>query len=90
MRFEYDHAKNPPTKRKHGVSLSDAREIFEQKYIVDQKNDNPEQFRAIGWCREMLCSVIFEVCRDDVGEYYHLITAWRAAKEEEQSYAENV
>jgi len=24
------------------------------------------------------------------GEYYHLITAWKATKEEEQSYAENV
>lgn len=24
------------------------------------------------------------------GEYHHLITAWKATKEEEQAYAENV
>ena len=35
-------------KRKHGVSLKEARDIFDQVYVVDQKNDDPEQFRAIG------------------------------------------
>lgn len=28
--------------------------------------------------------------RDDDGEYYHLITAWKATKEEQQNYAENI
>jgi hypothetical protein len=59
-------------------------------YLVDQKSDHPEQFRAIGWSRGRLCSVIFEIRRDSEGEYYHLVTAWKATKEEEQSYAENV
>jgi uncharacterized DUF497 family protein len=34
-------------KQKHGVSLDEARDIFDQTYLVDQKNDDPEQFRAI-------------------------------------------
>jgi len=59
-------------------------------YLVDQKSDDPEQYRAIGWCRGCLCSVIFETRHDSQGEYCHLITAWKATKEEEQSYAENV
>lgn len=59
-------------------------------YIVDRKNDDPEQFRAIGWCEGWLCSVIFEVRNDAEGEYYHLVTAWIATKEEVQSYAENI
>ena len=62
-------------KLKHSVSLTEAKKIFDQSYIVDQKNDNPEQFPAIGWCRGRLCSVIFEVRHDSRGEYYHLITA---------------
>ena len=74
----------------HGVSLKEAQEIFDQAYIVDQKNDDPEQFRAIGWSSGRLCSVIFEIRQDAEGECYHLITAWRATGEEEQSYAENV
>jgi uncharacterized DUF497 family protein len=90
MRFKFDPAKSRAVKQKHGVSLKDAQEIFDQAYLVDQKNDDPRQFRAIGWCRGRLCSVIFEIRRDAGGEYYRLVTAWKATKEEEQSYAENV
>ena len=89
MRFEFDQPKSRAVKRKHGVSLKEAREIFDQTYLVDRKNDDPEQFRAIGWCRGRICSVIFEVRHDEEGEYYHLVTAWKVTKEEEQSYAEN-
>jgi hypothetical protein len=51
---------------------------------------NAQQFRAVGWCGDRLCSVIFEIRRDAVGEYYHLVTAWKATKEDERNYAENV
>lgn len=90
VRFEFERSKSRDVKRKHGVSLKEAREIFDQAYLVDQKNDDPEQFRAIGWCGGRLCSVVFEIRHDADGEYYHLVTAWRATQEEEQSYAENV
>lgn len=89
MRFEFDQAKSRLVHRKHGPSLNEAHQIFEQTYIVDQRQDDPEQFRAIGWCRGQLCSVIFEIRSDEEGEYYHLITAWKATKEEQQSYVEN-
>lgn len=89
MRFEFDREKNREVKKRHGVSLKEAQEIFDQVYLVDEKNDDPEQFRAIGWCGGRLCSVIFEIWRDSEGEYYHPVTAWKATKEEEQSYAEN-
>jgi uncharacterized DUF497 family protein len=90
MRFDYDWEKSREVKRKRGVSLKEAQEIFDQVYVVDRRSDDPEQFRAIGWCRGYLCSVIFEIRRDSEGEYHHLVTAWKATKEEEQSYAENV
>ena len=90
MRFKYDRSKSRDVKRKHGVSLKEAQQIFDQTYLVDRKNDDPEQFRAIGWCGGRLCSVIFEARHDAEGEYYHLVTAWKATEEEEHSYAENV
>jgi uncharacterized DUF497 family protein len=88
MRIQFDGAKNREVQRKHGVSLEEAREIFDQAYIVDRKNGDPEQFRAIGWSRGRMCSVIFEVRRDADGEYYHLVTAWKATRQEVESYAE--
>jgi len=90
MRCGFDGAKSREVRKKHGVSLREAQAIFDQVYLIDQKSDDPEQFRAIGWCGDGLCSVIFEIRFDAGGEYYHLITAWRATTEEEQSYAENI
>jgi uncharacterized DUF497 family protein len=90
MRFQFDKAKSRTVKEKHGVSLEEAQEIFDQSHLVDQKNNDPEQFRAIGWCQGRLCSAIFEVREDADGEYYRLVTAWRATTEEEQLYAENI
>jgi uncharacterized DUF497 family protein len=89
MRFHFEQEKSRDVKRKHGVSLKEAEEIFDQVYVVDQKNDDPEQFRAIGWCRGRLCSVVFEIRHDSEGEHYHLVTAWKSTEKEEQSYAEN-
>ena len=59
-------------------------------HVVDQKNDDPEQFRAIGWHGGRLFSVVFEIKHDSKGEYCHLITAWKATTTEQQAYAENV
>ena len=88
MRFGFDQEKSRETKRRHGVSLKEAQEIFDQVYLVDQRSDDPEQFRAIGWSCGRLCSVIFEIRRDSEGEYRHLLKAWKATREEENSYAE--
>ena len=38
---------------------------------------------------ERLYSVIFEVREDREGEYYHLVTLWKATKEEQQLYEAN-
>jgi uncharacterized DUF497 family protein len=90
MRFRFDEEKNRRVKEKHGVSLEEAQEIFDQAHLVDRKSDDPEQFRAIGWSGGRLCSVIFEIRRDRSGEYYHLITAWEATRQEEEAYAEQI
>lgn len=90
MRFEFEEKKSHLVQKQHAVSLEEAQQIFDQVYIADQKKDDPEQYRAIGWCKDRLCSIIYEIRHDNDGEYYHLITAWKATKEEEKSYAENV
>jgi len=49
----------------------------------------PEQYRAIGWVGEQLYTVIFEVREDEEGEDYHLVTLWKATKQEQQLYGEH-
>jgi uncharacterized DUF497 family protein len=52
MRFEFDRMKSRSVRREHGVSLKETQEIFDQVYLIDQKNDDPEQFsrdRLVPW-----------------------------------------
>jgi hypothetical protein len=49
----------------------------------------PEQYHAIGWVKDLLHSLIFEVREDSEGEYFHLVTLWRSTREEQKLYAEN-
>lgn len=90
MRFQFDAKKDREVLRKHGVSLEAAQEIFDQAHLVDRKSDDPQQFRAIGWTGGRLCSVIFEIRKDSQGEFYHLITAWKATRQEEEAYAKQI
>lgn len=90
MRFRFDSAKDDEVKRKHGISLEEAQQVFDQAHLVDRKKDDPEQFRAIGWSGGQLWSVISEIRRDREGEFYHLITAWKATKQEEDTYAKQI
>lgn len=43
----------------------------------------------IGWVREHLYSLVFEIREDDEGEFYHLVTLWKSTREEEELYAES-
>jgi hypothetical protein len=38
---------------------------------------------------DRLYAVIFEVREDEAGEYYHLVTLWKATKEEMELYEEH-
>ena len=91
MRFRFDKSKGERLKRnpKRGIGFEEAREIWSLPYYLDQRSDVPEQYRAIGWVGDMLFSIIFEIRDDDEGEYYHLVTLWRATREERELYEKN-
>lgn len=88
MRFHFDAFKSRRlrTNPGRGIGFEEAQEIFSKPYYLDQRSDLPEQYRAIGWVKERLYSLIFEVRVDDEGEYYHLVTLWKATKEEQELY----
>ncbi len=88
MRFRFSKAKSEQLRSnpKRGIGFEEAQEVFSHPYYQDQRSDDPEQYRAIGWARGRLFSVIFEVRRDRLGEYYHLVTLWRSTHEERELY----
>ncbi len=91
MRFHFDVRKSRRLRAnpQRGIGFEEAQEIFSHPYYLDQRSDVPEQYRAIGWVEDRLYSVIFEVREDREGEYYHLVTLWKATPEEQQLYEAN-
>lgn len=88
MRFQFDRRKSLRLRRnpRRGIGFEEAQEIFFRPYYLDQRLDLPEQYRAIGWVGERLYTIVFEMREDAEGEYYHLVTLWRATREEQQLY----
>jgi len=72
-----------------GIGFEEAQEIFSHPYYLDRRLNPPEQFRAIGWVRDRLYTLIFEMREDQVGEFCHLVTLWKATREEQQLYEKN-
>jgi uncharacterized DUF497 family protein len=91
MRFHFDERKSRRLRAnpKRGIGFEEVQEIFSHPYYLDQRSDWPEQYRAIGWVGEHLYAVILEVREDEDGEYYHLVTLWKASKQEQELYEEH-
>ena len=92
MRFDFDPEKSKRLKAnpERGIGFEEVQALFSAEHITDRRSDDPEQFRAIGWVSSTLYSVIYEVRQDADGEFYHLVTLWKATKEERRAYAENI
>ena len=91
MRFNFDPRKSKQLRQnpQRGIGFEEAQEIFSHPYYLDQRSDMPEQYRAIGWVGDRLFTGIFEVREDAEGEYYDLVTLWRATAQEQELYEEH-
>lgn len=91
MRFRFSKAKSEALRRnpKRGIGFEEAQEVLTRPYYQDQRSDNPEQYRAIGWVGDRLFTVIFEMKEDRFGEYCRLVTLWRSTREERHLYEAN-
>ena len=89
MRFKYDKGKDTSLKKKRGVGFEEVKELFYGPYYLDQIQDDPEQWVAIGWANASLYSVIYEEREDEEGSYYHLITLWKSTRAEREKYEEH-
>ena len=88
MRFEFDIRKSKKLKQdaRREINFDEAQEIWSHCHYVDCRSDDPEQYRAIGWVKGTLFSVVYEIREDNGGEYCHLITLWKSTKQEKKLY----
>ena len=91
MRFEFDRKKSLRLRNnpRRGIGFDDAIELWTHPHYVDERSDNPIQYRAIGWVKGNLYSVIFEIREDRGEEIIHLVTLWKSTKEERCLYEKN-
>jgi len=91
MRFHFDDRKSQWLRAnpKRGVGFEEVQEVFSHPYYLDQRSDLSEQHRAIGWVGGRLYTVIFEMRDDEAGEYCHLVTLWKATRQEQELYEEH-
>ena len=92
MRFSFDTNKSKTLRNnpKRGIGFEEAQEIFSHPYYFDERIDYPGQYRAIGWVRGLMFSLVVEIREDKDGECYHLVTLWKATKEERELYEKNL
>lgn len=92
QRFKFDKRKSLALRSnpKRGIGFEEAQELFHYPYYVNRREDVREQYRAIGWVSGRLYSLIYEFRQDAKGEYYHLVTLWKATTEEQKLYEENL
>lgn len=86
MQFDWDNGKSQLLERTRGYSFEQVVTIFRGHYVERMKQDDPEQFIAIGYLDNTLLSVIYEIRYDEQGEYIWLITYWKSTKKERQIY----
>lgn len=86
MRFDWDDRKSQLLQRTRGYSLEELATIFTGHYVERVKRDELEQFIAIGYFKNTLLSVIYEVRYDEQGEYIWLITYWKSTAQERKVY----
>ena len=86
MRFDWDNHKSQLLQQNRGYSLEEVSIALAGEYVEQIKQDNPEQFIAIGYLGNTLLSVIYEIHYDDEGEYIWLITYWKSTKREREIY----
>lgn len=91
LRFHFDEKKSRKLRNdpRRGIGFEEAEEVFHHDYYLRCRSEIPEQYCATGWVKGRLYSVVFEIRGDEEGEYFHLVTLWKATNEERTRYEEN-
>jgi len=83
MNFEFDEAKSETTKRKHGITLREATQIWRGPYLeIEARTVDEPRWMALGLIRDKLYACIYTIRSETV----RLISCRRARPKEAQLY----
>jgi uncharacterized protein len=93
MRFEWDPIKDSKNQQKHGISFSDAREVFDDPLhlsILDERYSYfEERWISVGQTKKSQILVVANLFFDSNGEeVVRIISAREATSNERQQYEE--
>ena len=90
MDYSYDDQKDAELKKRRGVGFEDVVSIFFKTHYWELKNDDPEQYLAIGELDGRFWSVVYEEWEDELGELVWLVTFWPSTPKEVERYYQHV
>ena len=88
MRIKWDEPKRQLVVAERGVDFAHLQDLVSLPYIEDQKSDDPEQYRIVGFANGMMATFIVEYRFDELGEIMWVVTAWQSTKSERKIYDE--
>ncbi len=90
MRSRWDEAKRQQVLQRRQIDFAQLVELFCLSYVEDQRKDDPEQYRLIGFVEGHLLTFIVEYREDALGEFIWVVTAWHATLQEQRAYEREV
>ncbi len=90
MRIRWDETKRQEVWRRRQIDFACLHDLLSLPYIEDQRNDDPEQYRVIGFVQGRLVTFIIEYRRDALGTYMWVVTAWHATTQEQRAYEREI
>ena len=76
--------------RDRTIDFTDLNELFSLPYLEDQRSDDPEQYRIIGFVNGQVTTFIIEYREDPLGELIWVVTAWKSTPVERQAYEKEI
>ncbi len=90
MRIWWDEKKRQVVLRDRTIDFTDLNELFSLPYLEDQRSDDPEQYRIIGFVNGHVTTFIVEYREDPLGELIWVVTAWKSPAVERQAYEKEI
>lgn len=86
MRVRWDEAKRQQVLQNRGIDFAQLDGLLDFPYVEDQRRDDPEQYRIIGFAGGRLLTFIVEYRQAALEEYIWVVTAWHSTKQEQKVY----
>lgn len=86
MRVHWNEDKRQQVLAERGIDFARLPDLMAMPYIEDQRSDDPEQYRIIGFAAGRMATFVIEYRQDIDGEYIWVVTAWKSTTQEEQAY----